>query len=108
MCEKIIINENKKNTIFLTFVSILFIGFLGFFIIFDFRTFSDDPGILKYDVIYIIFKTLSFLGGLFFLLGFLYLIKMMIFNRKPLLIVDEKGINDNSSYVALGLFRGKI
>lgn len=101
MCEKIIINENKKNTIFLTFFSLVFVCFFGFFLIFDFRTFLDDPGLLKYDVFYIILKILFFICGMFCLLGLLYFIKL-IFNRKPLLIVDDKGINDNSSFMALG------
>lgn len=94
--KNIIIKQKPLLGIFYIFMSLL-ITFLSLFI-----TFLKQEGL----ILQIIFSTIGVLGIILFGLGTLYFFKRTIEGR-TLLIVDSKGITDNTSFISVGFIPWK-
>ena len=102
MNEAIIIPQ-KKGGSFLYAIGAFSFSLLS--LLFIFIDFSASSGLLRpitqNTVGYIILKTVFGVGFLFFGYGFFYFLKRAR-QRKAILLVDDRGITDNSSAIAFG------
>lgn len=102
MNEPIIVKQSLKGNILYVFGALLMCVLSLLFVFMDLRV---SEGILKVitqnDILYIILKIIFVIGFLFFGYCFFFLLKRAK-AQKDILIVDEKGITDNSSALAFG------
>ena len=91
--DEFVIYQNTKGNILYSIGSFLFtiIGILGLFIFFQ-----DMELVMQ-----IILKAILFIGIIFFGYGSIYFLKRMK-TKKEMLIVNSKGITDNTSAISLG------
>ena len=91
--DEFVIYQNTKGNILYSIGSLLFtiIGILGSFIFFQ-----DMELVMQ-----IILKAILFIGIIFFRYGSIYFLKRMK-TKKEMLIVNSKGITDNTSAISLG------
>lgn len=84
-----------RRIVMLGFISFIFVV-IGALLIVSSSSWSQGDGLL--------FKTIGIITLIIFGLCFIYYINVLI-NRKPALIVSEKGIFDDSSFIGAGLVR---
>jgi len=107
MSDPIVVKQSLKGNLLYNFgaFAMSLISLLLVFV--DFRSI---PGIFKVlfqiGVIYILYKVILVFGFVFFGYCFLYYLKRAKFG-KDILIVDEKGVTDNSSALAFGFIPWK-
>lgn len=97
--EKIEFKASRKKTFFIFILGMAFLILSSLLIAtpYTFRFF------LMNDIF--IIRTIGVVGFLFFCTVLFTLCKKFIFDKKTGIIIDEEGILDNSSYVAVGLIK---
>lgn len=102
MSEAIVIKQNtKKNIFYVAGTLVMSILFL-WMVFLDYRPETGIWGLLcQSAVFYVLLKILFVVGALFCVYGAIYMMKR-IKSGKAVLIVDQKGVTDNSSAAALG------
>ncbi len=105
MEEPIVVKQSTKGTLLFSFGALVLAVLSLFLILVDVRTFSNGPRVFQNGTVYVIVKVVAIIGVVFFGYAFFYLIKRAK-QGKAILVVDEKGVTDNSSSVSLGLSRG--
>lgn len=106
MNEPIVVNQSLKGTILYAFGSLV-LSLLCLMSVFV--NFRSNQGILKVTqdtIIYFSLKVILAFGFIFFGYGFFFFVKKAK-SKKEILIVDEKGITDNSTSLALGFIPWK-
>lgn len=102
MNEPIIVKQSLKGNILYVFGALIMCLLSLLLVFMDLRVSEGLLGVItQNNVLYIILKVVFVIGFLFFVYGFFFLIKRAK-AQKDILIVDEKGILDNSSALAFG------
>lgn len=101
MEEPIIVKQSTKGTLLFSFGALVLAVLSLFLILVDIRTFANGPRIFQDQTVYVIVKIAAVIGVVFFGYAFFYLVKRAK-QGKAILVVDEKGVTDNSSSVSFG------
>lgn len=101
--DKIVIQQRMGKSLAFIFASIMIVIILIWVLFTDLR--GEGSGInyyiLNHEISYIVFKFFMGFSALFFLIALIYFVKRVILN-KPLLVVDESGVYDNTSMFSVG------
>lgn len=101
MEEPIIVKQSTKGTLLFSFGALVLAVLSLFLILVDVRTFANGPRVFQNGTVYVILKIVAVIGVVFFGYAFFYLIKRAK-QGKAILVVDEKGVTDNSSSISFG------